>query len=212
MKTNWNTYHRNFRQLTVGWIPQYFHWKAYLSLLNKITYSKKVDILELGSGTGFNSFKMCEYLDVNKVTLVDSNPAALRISHKLFSKFDINKEFVEKDVTKYHTDKQYDIVHSHGLIEHFSVPEMNLLIKKHIDFALPNGHIIIFVPTPLGNYKRFRRTCEFLRIWPFPDERPILKEELIQEIIKYNVSVIDYTIYTVFYPTLGIIIKNCPDF
>lgn len=211
MKTNWDTYHRNFRQMTVGWIPQYFHWKAYRSLLNKMNCDRKVDILELGSGTGFNSFKMCEYLDVHNITLVDSNPAALRISRKLFSKFDIEKKFVEKDVTKYHTNKQYDIVHSHGLIEHFSVPERNLLIRKHIDFTVPDGHIIIFVPTPSGNYKRFRRTCELFRIWPFPDERPILREELVQEISQYNVSVIDCIIYTVFYPTLGILVKKGSD-
>lgn len=211
MKTNWDTYHGNWRQLTVGRIPQYFHWKAYRSLLNKISHSKEIDILELGSGTGFNSLKICECLNVRKVTLVDSNPSALRMSRKLLCKFHIEKEFIETDVSKYHADKQYDIVHSHGLIEHFPIPERNLLIKKHIDLAVPGGHIIIFVPTPLGNYKRFRRTCEFLRIWPFPDERPLLREELIQEMTKYDISIIDYIIYTVLYPTLGVLARKGPD-
>jgi cyclopropane fatty-acyl-phospholipid synthase-like methyltransferase len=208
MKTDWDTYHRNCRQLTVGRIPQYFHWKAYRFLLNKIDYNKKISILELGSGTGLNSLRMCEYLDIGKVTLVDSNPSALRMSRKLLSKFQIEKKFVETDVSEYQADERYDIVHSHGLIEHFSFSERNSLIKKHIDFAVPGGHVIIFVPTPLGNYKKFRRTCEFLRIWPFPDEIPIHREELIQELTKYDISIIAHIIYTVFYPTLGILVKK----
>jgi trans-aconitate methyltransferase len=208
MQTNWDIYHRNFRQLTAGRILRHFHWKAYLSLLEKIHYDRKVDILELGSGTGFNTLGLCKYFDVRKITVVDSNPVALKTSRRLFGSLDIEKEFIEADVTKYHTDGKYDLVHSHGLIEHFSVSEMNRLIERHVDFAAPEGYIIIFVPTPEGNYKRFRRVCEFFHLWPFPDERPVLRQELLGEIRKYNIVVIDTIIYTVFYPTLGILVKK----
>jgi len=208
MQTNWHTYHRNFRQLTAGRILRHFHWKAYLSLLKKIHFDRKVDILELGSGTGFNTFSLCRYFDVRKVTMVDTNPAALKTSRTLFGNLDIEKEFIEADVTKYQPDRKYDLVHSHGLIEHFTAHEMNRLIEKHIDFTAPDGYSIIFVPTPEGNYRRFRKICEFFHLWPFPDERPVLKQEIVREMGKHNVTVIDTIIYTVFYPTLGILVKK----
>jgi cyclopropane fatty-acyl-phospholipid synthase-like methyltransferase len=208
MKTNWENYHGNLRQATIGRIPQYFHWKAYLHFLKRIVTDEKIDILELGSGTGINTFKMCDYFDVRSVTLVDSNSLALRMSEKMFKPLTIKKTFIKEDVTKFHAERKFHLVHSHGVIEHFSVTVMHELVEKHIDLARPDGYVIIFVPTPTGNYIRFRKACETLHIWPFPDERPVSKEEIISQTSRYNTLIVDSIIYSVLYPTLGLLIKK----
>ena len=208
IKTNWQNYHSYLRQATIGRIPQYFHWKAYMYLLKRIVFNKNIDILELGSGTGLNTLKMCNYFDTNCVTLIDNNTDALRMSEKLFRTIDIKKEFIEEDVTNFNTDRRFDLVHSHGLVEHFQASVTKDLIKKHIGLARSNGYIIIFVPTPIGNYMKCRKVCERLNLWPFPDERPISEKELMDEANKYNIEIIDSIVYYVVYPTLGILIKK----
>ncbi len=208
MKTNWENYHRNLRQATVGRIPQYFHWKAYLHFMKRIVLNGKIDILELGSGTGINTFKMCDYFDVRSVALVDSNSLALKMSEKMFKPLKIEKTFIEEDVTHFRSEKKFDLVHSHGLIEHFPATVMHELIKKHLDLARSDGYVIIFVPTPEGNYMRFRKACEILHIWPFPDERPLSREEIMSQVNLYNVLLVDSIIYSVLYPTLGLLIKK----
>jgi hypothetical protein len=55
---------------------------------------------------------------------------------------------------------------------------------------------------------KFRKVCERLNLWPFPDERPISEKELMDEVNKYNIEIIDSIVYYVVYPTLGILIKK----
>jgi cyclopropane fatty-acyl-phospholipid synthase-like methyltransferase len=151
---------------------------------------------------------MCDYFDVESAMLVDSNSLALRMSEKMFKPLSIKKTFIEEDVTNFHSERKFHLVHSHGLIEHFPVTVMHKLIKKHIDLARTDGYIIIFVPTSTGNYVRFRKACETLHIWPFPDERPVSKEEIISQTRRYNTLIVDSIIYSVLYPTLGLLIKK----
>jgi cyclopropane fatty-acyl-phospholipid synthase-like methyltransferase len=207
-QTDWHRYHNYLKQTTLGKIPQIFHWRAYKQLLAKISFQKNMDILELGCGTGLNTLKICKNFDIGSVTLVDMNVSALNISSSFFKKINIKKTFINSNVNEFHTGKKFDLVHSHGLIEHFPVPLRNELIKKHIHFLKPGGYLIIFVPTPIKNYNRFRKLCETLHVWPFPDEIPITEADLVNQIIKNDIQIIDSIIYTFLYPTLGILAKK----
>ena len=114
--TNWNQYHRriNIRQLTAEFV-----WKAYSDLLNGIRFEEPIKIIELGCGTGYNTFKIIQLLQTEKVTLVDANPNMLELAKKTLSPLNCEKEFLLQDLFSLDLSEKYHIVHSQGLLEVF---------------------------------------------------------------------------------------------
>ena len=84
---------------------------------------------------------------------------------------------VHTDLLTYHPEKQYDIVFSVGLIEHFTEKRTELMIRKHFEMTKLGGYVVIFFPTPTLFYKVTRGLAELVGVWQFPDERPVKPEE-----------------------------------
>lgn len=79
-----------------------------------------------------------------------------------------------------------ELVYSVGLIEHFDAAGTAQVIKSHFDAALPGGIIIMTYPTPTLLYRLIRWAAALLGIWRFPDERPLMHDEVRAEINKYG--------------------------
>ncbi|MFH1033693.1 MAG: class I SAM-dependent methyltransferase [Pseudomonadota bacterium] len=83
------------------------------------------------------------------------------------------------DVRRCHLPVKADVVFSVGLIEHFDAPDTQRVIDTHFAHVAPGGVVIMTFPTPTWLYRLARGAAEALRLWSFPDERPLAMPEVL---------------------------------
>jgi cyclopropane fatty-acyl-phospholipid synthase-like methyltransferase len=177
--TDWDEYHKRVR------ISQKFLWtvwRAYASLLRGFNFSHPVKIVELGCGTGYHTLQMTRLYPVSKVTLVDFNASVIEDTKQRFAELKCDKEFLLSDLFKLELDEKYDIVHSQGLLEHYTRERRKELICLHHDLLALSGIALILVPTPSLAYRFWRGLLEKLHLWIYPDETAIPAAEFAQEL------------------------------
>jgi SAM-dependent methyltransferase len=177
--TDWDEYHRRVR------VSQRFLWtvwRAYADLLRGFSFSNPIKIIELGCGTGYHTLQMTKLYPVSKVTLVDFNASVIEDTERRFAGLDCEKEFLLSDLFKLELDEKYDIVHSQGLLEHYTPEERRELIQLHCDLLAPDGIALILVPTPSLAYRLWRGFLERLHLWIYPDETAISRAEFTREL------------------------------
>lgn len=185
--TDWDKYHRRVRfSERLLWLV----WKGYSGLLRGIHFKKPIKIIELGCGTGYNTLQMTKLFPVKKVTLVDFNPNVLNDVPKRLSSVNCEKEFLLKDLLNLDLDEKYDIVHSQGLLEHYTPEQQRKLIRLHRDLLTKDGVTIILVPTPNLPYRLWRGLFEKLHLWIYPDEAAISKEEFTAELARGGLQIL----------------------
>jgi SAM-dependent methyltransferase len=137
-------------------------------------------ILELGSGTGLNSFMLAKSIGAKDIVLVDNNAKMLRKSENYYGKYFRNCDFqvrwIKEDVRRLRLDQKYDLVHSAGLLEHFPTADIWKILETYRHHMWKWG--IVFVPIWEGGYPFWRRIGEILRIWPYHDEVPFTRYSL----------------------------------
>ena len=177
--TDWDKYHQRVR------VSQRFLWtiwRAYADLLCGISFDGPIKIIELGCGTGYNTLQMTRLYPVTKVTLVDFNANVIEDTRRRLSCLKCEKEFLLRDLFNLDLDEKYDIVHSQGLLEHYTPEQQRKLIRLHRDLLTKDGIAVILVPTPNLPYRLWRGLLERLHLWIYPDETAISKEEFTAEL------------------------------
>jgi SAM-dependent methyltransferase len=177
--TDWDEYHRRVR---VSQRLLWTVWRAYASLLRGFSFSNPIKIIELGCGTGYHTLKMTRLYPVAKVTLVDFNASVIEDTKQRFADLKCEKEFLLGDLFNLELDEKYHIVHSQGLLEHYTPDERKELIYLHRDLLTPDGIALILVPTPSLAYRLWRGLLERLHLWIYPDETAISRAEFTREL------------------------------
>jgi len=177
--TNWDRYYKRIKisQITLGFI-----WKAYLDLLSGVHLGEPVKIIELGCGTGYTTLQLTKLFPVSKVTLVDFNPNVLATAEKRLSRLGCEKEFLLQDLFSLDLSEKYSIVHSQGLLEHYTLEQKRKLIRLHKELLAKDGVAVIIVPTPSLAYRFWRGMMEMMHLWIYTDEIAIPEEELHTEL------------------------------
>jgi len=135
-----------------------------------------VQIIELGGANSCFFHDVRRALDVRTYHIVDNNRTGLARTADLDDTGVI--ELNEADVLTWRPTQRFDLVYSIGLIEHFSPVETAIAIRRHFEAAHPGSLVIMTVPTPTVLYRAIRGAAEMLKMWQFPDERPLLFEEV----------------------------------
>ena len=190
--TNWDRYYGRTKisQITLGII-----WKAYLDLLSGVHFEEPVKIIELGCGTGYNTLQLTRLFPVSKVTLVDANPKVLAIAEKKLANLGCEKEFLLQDLFSLHLDEKYSIVHSQGLLEHYTLERRRKLIELHGGLLAANGVTIILVPTPSLIYRSWRGMLEMMHLWIYPDETAITRAEFTADLEYCDLQILKMRMY-----------------
>jgi SAM-dependent methyltransferase len=119
-------------------------------LLRQIVAENKVETaIELGGFPGYYAIFLKKYFGV-ETTLFDfyvHRPILAEVlqANQLGEK---DVEVIEGDLFKYQPDKQYDLVLSCGLIEHFN--DTKDIIARHLSFLKPGGTLFITLPNFTG--------------------------------------------------------------
>lgn len=191
----WKRHEKNFLLELLDDIQSFGCFEVYLKLLKNRKLTKKINIIELGSGTGKISLKLCKFFRNCTCTLVDYSKDALELSKRKFEENKIfNQKFIYANALEFKTKNKYDIVHSGGLIEHFYGYKLDKIIKKHVEVCKKNGLIIIMVPAPLLWYKIYRKIMEKIGSWPKNIEYPMDESCLIKVVEKNGIKVLDSTL------------------
>jgi cyclopropane fatty-acyl-phospholipid synthase-like methyltransferase len=189
IKTDWNKY--PFKDSFITRLFLKSVWNGYKSLLNYSNLKHDIKIMELGSGTGYNSYNLTKEFKVSKVTLVDSNKGALASSKKRFKEHKV--ELINDDVMKLKIKGKYDLVHSQGLIEHFQGNNLVKIIRVHADYVKKGGYLLLFYPTPTITYNAIRKVAELLKLWIFSDEIPLKSENVKNLVEKHGFRLVSST-------------------
>jgi len=152
-------------------------WRNYLFLLHGLKIPQGT-LLEIGSSTGQNSLRLAKKYKL-RPTLVDTSRLALAIADKLFRQSKISLKLVQQDVLNLSLNCQFDVVHSHGLLEHLRSPAQQIAFHNHARFVRPGGWLICWVPTPDILYRLNRWYLERTKQWIFGFEKPLLLKDFI---------------------------------
>jgi len=136
--------------------------------------------VELGAGIG----KMSILMDIlgGQTTLIDYNQNVLRKAREAQAFFGCKPEILMENALELPSSiyRQYDVVMSFGLAEHFLGEERIAIFHSHHDLAKKHGMVVIWVPNALGIcYRLSHGTRKALGKWPkgLP-EVPFTRKEL----------------------------------
>lgn len=154
-----------------NFVRQQLYFNAIDSLLGSFSLKGK-DIIELGSGTGSNSFYLAHSHKARTVTLVDFSEKALDRAKIKFCPCPVTK--IQKDLLNASPEQDYDLVHSTGLVEHFAGKDRLLIVQRHAQYVRPGGLVMIWVPIFSLAFKPIGRINRHIGI----KEIPFTKNEL----------------------------------
>jgi SAM-dependent methyltransferase len=206
IKTDWDAYYTKTaptayftRRITAGRL---------LSAMRELTAGKiGISICEIGGANSCFAGTLLADLPVDQYHVIDNNAFGLELLRKRFG--DAGK------VSWQHCDvlgasvpiKQFDIVFSVGLIEHFDPAGTSRSVASHFRLVKPGGGVIITFPTPTWLYRITRGAIEAVDQWQFPDERPLEFVEVEKAISTHGTVISRQTNWSIIL-TQGIIVAR----
>jgi hypothetical protein len=141
----------------------------------------QISIIEFGGGNSCFFRTLVGSLPISRYEVADLNEKSLRL-------FEQQARQAPSVSTAAHrvnllTDSPSlalaDVVFSVGLVEHFTPEGTRDVARRHFACVKNGGIVIITAPTPTWLYRMTRSAAERLGIWQFPDERPLLPQEIL---------------------------------
>jgi glycosyltransferase involved in cell wall biosynthesis len=148
-----------------------------VSALKRLTGGKVGTVVELGGGNSCFLEDVCRQLHPDVYHVVDTSEYGLELLRSRAGQ-DPRVRLHQQNVVALDLEIEADVAFSIGLVEHFDPAGTRKAIETHLAVLRPGGYALISAPTPTWLYRAARRVFEVLGIWRFPDERPLLAEEL----------------------------------
>ncbi|HEY2584003.1 MAG TPA: class I SAM-dependent methyltransferase [Mucilaginibacter sp.] len=145
-KTFWTNYWESKKGLAFKVPADYTFYK----LLDQAIKENKISsAIELGGFPGYYAIFLKKYFGLN-TTLFDYyiHPGVLKEVLNVNDLSEKDIEIIEGDLFKFQPQKQYDLVLSCGLIEHFN--DTKDIIARHLNFLKPGGTLFITLPNFTG--------------------------------------------------------------
>jgi hypothetical protein len=101
-----------------------------------------------------------------------------------------------------------DVVYSVGLVEHFDPSQTAEAIRGHFRLAKEGGYVIISFPTPTWLYRITRTVVEAAGMWKFPDERPLMRDEVALVMSQYGDIIWEKTLWPLVFTQHMIVVRK----
>ncbi len=148
-----------------------------VSALKRFTGGKVRTVVEFGGGNSCFLDDVCRQLQPDMYHVVDTSEYGLELLRSRTGQ-DPRVQLHQQNVMAFDLEVEADAVFSVGLVEHFDPAGTRRAIENHLRVLRPGGHALISAPTPTWLYRAARNVVELLGIWRFPDERPLLSDEV----------------------------------
>ncbi|WP_321475141.1 glycosyltransferase [uncultured Paludibaculum sp.] len=178
--------------VATDWTSYYESVPATAKLTRRYSASVLVRMMRsagIGSGAGF--------LEIGGANSCFYDRLAVEFQPSLYEVIDTNKHGLDllarraesrvrlrqESVLELGQDPRADIVFSVGLVEHFDCAGTRRAIEAHFDQVKPGGTVLVTFPTPTLLYRIARMFLELLGLWKFPDERPLIRDEVRKTVL-----------------------------
>ncbi len=187
-EADWEEYAKNTFSPIIRAHYYFTVWRNYRILLFGLNFPSG-SILEIGSSTGQISLRLSLKYKLKPV-LVDNSQIALALAKYNFKNTGIQPKLIFGDALSLSLNQKFDIVHSHGLLEHFERREQQIVFLNHVNHLKTNGLLICWVPTPDWTYRINRWYLENTNQWIFGFEQPIPPNEFIEIFERHHLRII----------------------
>jgi glycosyltransferase involved in cell wall biosynthesis len=195
--TDWTHYYRSV-PFTARFTRKYTARVLVRALTKFRNHAGGEVIIELGGANSCFLDRIVHDLRPAAYHVVDNNEYGLRILSQRPDK--PAQVCVHRgDVLNVKLDFRADTVFSVGLIEHFDRAGTKQAVLKHFELLAPGGYAILSFPTPTALYRAARRLTEWLGLWNFPDERPLLPREVLEAVAPFGEVVLEKTLWPLVY-------------
>jgi ubiquinone/menaquinone biosynthesis C-methylase UbiE len=134
-------------------------------------------ILEIGAGTGRDSFPLVQH--GAEVVQLDYSPQSLRILKNLALEQHVEVTILGGDAFSLpFRDETFDIVFHQGLLEHFRKPRAELLLQENVRVLKKGGFLLVDVPQRYHAYTLAKHVLMALDKWFAGWERSFSMTEL----------------------------------
>jgi 2-polyprenyl-3-methyl-5-hydroxy-6-metoxy-1,4-benzoquinol methylase len=170
----WGGIWKGMRNIEFGREP--YMWRFYELLLGDYDFRGK-RVLEMGCGTGINTILMAKR--GARVTFLDFSRESLDIVRRNMEREGVEGEAVLGDMLDSDFRNEFDLVHSEGVVEHFSGPARQRVVDRHAYAAKKGGKALIIVPQVHSvAYRLGKFMAEVTRGWIHGREYPYTRFEL----------------------------------
>jgi glycosyltransferase involved in cell wall biosynthesis len=186
--TDWDAYYRSVFP-AAHWTRR-FTTRAIQSVLRRLASAEPpLSIIEFGGANSCLAGAITSSVPTKSYYAADLNRAGLEMLK--------NRADLPESVSGVHADvlrpdgvlTAADVVMSVGLIEHFDTRQTRTAIQNHFRCCKPGGLVILSYPTPTAVYRIARCAAELVRMWRFPDERPLRRNEVYDTAARYGALV-----------------------
>ena len=182
--TDWDAYYK--RPAAPAQLTRRISAARIVKTLRPALSQPGVTICELG---GANSCFIDDFLALPSLAayhIIDNKRYGLElVRNRLHSQSRVSTELADV-MAMQPREKAFDVVYSVGLIEHFDRDGTARCIETHFDLCRPGGTVLITFPPPTLPYRAIRSAAESLRIWAFPDERPLGFDEVVKSCARHG--------------------------
>jgi len=129
-----------------------------------VTDLRKKKVLEIGAGTGRDSFPLVQH--GAEVVQLDYSYQSLRILKTLAAEQSLATSIVGGDAFRLpFRDATFDIVFHQGLLEHFRNPQADALLRENVRVLKPGGYLLVDVPQRYHVYTLVKHILISLDRW-----------------------------------------------
>jgi glycosyltransferase involved in cell wall biosynthesis len=143
--------------------------------------SAAISILEIGGANSCFVEDLMSSIQTRQYDVVDTNEYGLELLKKRVPPGRAIHAHQESVLSLTYKQKA-DVVFSVGLVEHFDRADTRKAVLAHFDPLLSGQVAIITFPTPTLLYRVSRQFLEMAGLWKFPDERPLMPDEVLASI------------------------------
>lgn len=182
------------------WDAYYARTPRYTSVTRRLSTAKLIGVIrnefdgaplricELGGANSCFLEAFAARLNVIHYHVIDLNAFGLNLLRTRRPRCHLTFEH-DNVLTRYEAGSLFDLVYSVGLIEHFDVADTARAIDSHFARCRPGGLVLVTFPTPTWPYRLIRGLAERSGTWAFPDERPLLFDEVLGRCGRYGAIV-----------------------
>jgi len=180
LATDWDQYYD--RPLATARLTRRYtgHWLR--TAMQNYAGKPPLSVIEFGGGNSCFFQSLVDALPIDRYEVVDLNQKSLGLFEQQARQVTYIRTAAHRAdlLTETPPLAPADIVFSVGLIEHFSPEGTREVTRRHFSCVKKGGIVIITAPTPTWLYRLTRFAAEQIGVWQFPDERPLLPQEIIE--------------------------------
>lgn len=143
VKSHFNEAYVDYDKLIRRLIPRYD--EMHNAVVDSLEFppDHKLEILDLGIGTGQTALKILEKFPNSRIDGIDISKKMINVAKSKLRNYKKQVSFKEEDISKLHLTKRYDIVISVMCIHHLNSDQKKELFHKILTALKPNGIFII---------------------------------------------------------------------